>query len=318
MKHRLNMNKIKGAIPLIDPSFLNTPQFISKGLSDIFNCQLMVKIETLNPIKSFKGRGAELLIAQIEEFDPIVCASAGNFGQAMAYACQKKKIPLTVFVSKNANIYKIEMMRSFGAVVKLMGQDFDEAKIIAKTFAAEQEMHFFEDGEDLETLAGAGTIGLELLKFPDALDTLLIPLGNGALFSGIGRVFKEFSPQTELIAVQSEGAPSMVESIRSQKLITYPSVNTISDGIAIRLPVKQSLIDLEHMIDDALLVSDNATLKAMKLLHQHLGIACEPSAAVGIAAMADNKNRWRNKKIGTIICGGNLTPDQFKNWIMND
>tara|TARA_B100000900_G_C20513984_1_gene689244 strand:+ start:184 stop:1122 length:939 start_codon:yes stop_codon:yes gene_type:complete len=312
------MNKIKGAIPLIDPSFLNTPQFISKGLSDIFNCQLMVKIETLNPIKSFKGRGAELLIAQIEEFDPIVCASAGNFGQAMAYACQKKKIPLTVFVSKNANIYKIEMMRSFGAVVKLMGQDFDEAKIIAKTFAAEQEMHFFEDGEDLETLAGAGTIGLELLKFPDALDTLLIPLGNGALFSGIGRVFKEFSPQTELIAVQSEGAPSMVESIRSQKLITYPSVNTISDGIAIRLPVKQSLIDLEHMIDDALLVSDNATLKAMKLLHQHLGIACEPSAAVGIAAMADNKNRWRNKKIGTIICGGNLTPDQFKNWIMND
>ena len=312
------MNKIKGAIPLIDPSFLNTPQFISKGLSDIFNCQLMVKIETLNPIKSFKGRGAELLVAQIEEFDPIVCASAGNFGQAMAYACQKKKIPLTVFVSKNANIYKIEMMRSFGAVVKLMGQDFDEAKIIAKTFAAEQEMHFFEDGEDLETLAGAGTIGLELLKFPDALDTLLIPLGNGALFSGIGRVFKEFSPQTELIAVQSEGAPSMVESIRSQKLITYPSVNTISDGIAIRLPVKQSLIDLEHMIDDALLVSDNATLKAMKLLHQHLGIACEPSAAVGIAAMADNKNRWRNKKIGTIICGGNLTPDQFKNWIMND
>jgi len=312
------MNKIKGAIPLIDPSFLNTPQFISKGLSDIFNCQLMVKIETLNPIKSFKGRGAELLIAQIEEFDPIVCASAGNFGQAMAYACQKKKIPLTVFVSKNANIYKIEMMRSFGAVVKLMGQDFDEAKIIAKTFAAEQEMHFFEDGEDLETLAGAGTIGLELLKFPDALDTLLIPLGNGALFSGIGRVFKEFSPQTELIAVQSEGAPSMIESIRSQKLITYPSVNTISDGIAIRLPVKQSLIDLEHMIDDALLVSDNATLKAMKLLHQHLGIACEPSAAVGIAAMADNKNRWRNKKIGTIICGGNLTPDQFKNWIMND
>jgi threonine dehydratase len=312
------MNKIKEAIPLIDPSFLNTPQFISKGLSDIFNCQLMVKIETLNPIKSFKGRGAELLIAQIEEFDPIVCASAGNFGQAMAYACQKKKIPLTVFASKNANIYKIEMMRSFGAVVKLMGQDFDEAKIIAKTFAVEQEMHFFEDGEDLETLAGAGTIGLELLKFPDALDTLLIPLGNGALFSGIGRVFKEFSPQTELIAVQSEGAPSMVESIRSQKLITYSSVNTISDGIAIRLPVKQSLIDLEHMIDDALLVSDNATLKAMKLLHQHLGIACEPSAAVGIAAMADNKNRWRNKKIGTIICGGNVTPDQFKNWIMND
>ena len=112
MKHRLSMNKIRGAIPLIDPTFLNTPQFFSKGFSDVFCCQLMVKIETLNPIKSFKGIGAELLIAQIEEFDPVVCASAGNFGQAMAYACKKKKIPLTVFASKNANIYKIEMMRS--------------------------------------------------------------------------------------------------------------------------------------------------------------------------------------------------------------
>ena len=91
MNHRLSIDEIRRGLPLIDPSFLNTPQFISKGLSDLFDCQLTVKIETLNPIKSFKGRGAELLIAQIEEYDPIVCASAGNFGQAMAYACQKKK-----------------------------------------------------------------------------------------------------------------------------------------------------------------------------------------------------------------------------------
>ena len=150
MKHRLSMNKIRGAIPLIDPTFLNTPQFFSNGLSDVFCCNLMVNIETLNPIKSFKGRGAELLLAQIEEFDPVVCASAGNFGQAMAYACNKKKIFLTVFASINANKYKIEMMRSFGAVVKLMGEDFDEAKIIAKKFAYKQKMQFIEDGKDLE------------------------------------------------------------------------------------------------------------------------------------------------------------------------
>jgi threonine dehydratase len=94
-------------------------------------------------------------------------------------------------------------------------------------------------------------------------------------------------------------------------------VNTISDGIAIRLPVKQSLLDLEHLIDDSFLVSDNDTLKAMKLLHQHLGIVSEPSAAVGIAAILNNKDRWRTKKVGTVICGSNLTPDQLKNWIMN-
>jgi len=317
MNHRLSMDKIRQAIPLIDPSFLNTPQFISKGLSDHFDCQLTVKIETLNPIKSFKGRGAETLISQAAPDKAIVCASAGNFGQAMAYACQKKKIPLTVFASKNANTYKIEMMRSFGATVLLMGEDFDEAKIIAKTHAKKLQLRFVEDSQDIETLAGAGTIGLELLNLPYTLDALLISLGNGALLGGIGRVIKELSPQTELIAVQAEGAPAMIESIRSQKLISHPSVNTISDGIAIRLPVKQSLLDLEHLIDDTLLVSDRTTLKAMKLLHQHLGIVSEPSAAVGIAAILDNKDRWRSKKVGAVICGSNLTPDQLKNWIMN-
>jgi threonine dehydratase len=235
MNHRLNMDKIRQAIPLIDPSFLNTPQFISKGLSDHFDCQLTVKIETLNPIRSFKGRGAEMFISQAAPDEPIVCASAGNFGQAMAYACQKKKIPLTVFASKNANTYKIEMMRSFGATVILMGEDFDEAKIIAKAHAKKLQLRFVEDSQDIETLAGAGTIGLELLNLPYSLDALLISLGNGALLGGIGRVIKELSPQTELIAVQSEGAPAMIESIRSQKLISHPSVNTISDGIAIRL-----------------------------------------------------------------------------------
>ena len=169
MNHRLNMDKIRQAIPLIDPSFLNTPQFISKGLSDHFDCQLTVKIETLNPIRSFKGRGAEMFISQAAPDEPIVCASAGNFGQAMAYACQKKKIPLTVFASKNANTYKIEMMRSFGATVLLMGEDFDEAKIIAKAHAKKLQLRFVEDSQDIETLAGAGTIGLELLNLPYSL-----------------------------------------------------------------------------------------------------------------------------------------------------
>ena len=209
------------------------------------------------------------------------------------------------------------MIQSFGAVVKLMGKDFDEAKLIAKAHAKKLQLRFVEDGQDIETLAGAGTIGLELLKLPYTLDTLLIPLGNGALFSGIGRVFKELNPQTELIAVQSEGAPSMIESIRSQKLISHATVNTISDGIAIRLPVKQSLIDLDPLIDDTLLVSDSTTLEAMKLLHQHVGIVSEPSAAVGIAAILDNKDRYRTKKVGAVICGSNLTSGQLKNWIMN-
>lgn len=315
-QHRLTISKIRQAVTLIDPVFLQTPQFISKGLSDALNCELTVKIETLNPIKCFKGRGAEVLVSNVKNNQPIVCASAGNFGQAMAYACLKKGIDLTVFASTNANPYKIDRMQHFWAKVIIEGHDFDAAKILARAFAATNGLRFIEDGEVIETLQGAATIGLELMKLPSSLDTLLIPLGNGALFSGIARVFKELSPGTSLVAVQAKGAPAMLDSLRSKKYISHPTVATIADGIAVRLPVAQALIDLASLVDETQLVSDPSIIEAMKLIHHHLGLVVEPSAAVGVAAILAHPYKWKNLRVGTIICGANLTPEQTKDWIL--
>ena len=240
-----------------------------------------------------------------------MCASAGNFGQAMAYACRKTRVKVVVYASINANPYKIERMRSLGAEVVLYGGDFDAAKEEAKQQATKAGIRMIEDGLAAETVEGAGTIGLELLS-EGKLDSLLIPLGNGALFNGIARVFKELSPETRMVAVQAAGASAMVDSWKSNKIVIHEKVNTIADGIAVRLPIPETLVDMKSLADEALLVKETSIIKAMKLLHLHAGLVPEPSAAVGIAAILENRNLFEGKRVTTIICGGNLTETQIK------
>ncbi|WP_369411810.1 threonine ammonia-lyase [Chryseolinea lacunae] len=299
----------------IDRVFSQTPQFVDDGLSGVTGARVVLKVETLNPIRSFKGRGADLLVSEADPSVPLCCASAGNFGQAMAYACRKRNLPLTVYASTNANALKVEKMKHFGANVILHGEDFDAAKLEARRVAQHSGGRFVEDSLDIETLEGAATIGVELLQFPEPIDTLLIALGNGALLNGIARIYKERSPHTSIIAVQAKGAPAMVESWQQKKIITHPSVNTIADGVAVRLPVPQALQDMEGMVDDALLVDEASIIQAMKLIHLHSGVATEPSGALGIAALLENKSRFANHTVATVLCGGNLTEHQMKVWL---
>lgn len=163
-------------------------------------------------------------------------------------------------------------------------------------------------------MEGAGTIGLELLAFTEPLDVLLIALGNGAMINGIGRIFKERSPRTKIIAVQAKGAPAMAESWRKKTLVTYEHSDTIADGIAVRIPVPEALEDMNGIVDEAVLVKEDSILEAMKLLHLHAGIVTEPSGAVGLAAILENKKEYRGKTIATIICGGNVTEQQLHSW----
>lgn len=314
--HRLSISHVNEAVGRIDPVFLNSPQYICESLSDHFDLELTSKVEMVNPIRSFKGRGAEVLVSKATPNEAIVCASAGNFGQAMAYSCRKKGLELTVYASIHANPYKLDRMRAMGAKVVLAGIDFDEAKTIARKKAEEAKSRFVEDSQDIETLVGTGTIALELLKLPYEIEVMLVSLGNGALLGGITRVMKELSPRTKIVAVQAIGAPAMIESLNEGKRISHPTVNTIADGIAVRLPVQQALDDLQGMVDDFILVKDESTIAAMKLIHAHMGLVTEPSGAIGVGALLENKERFKGKKVATILCGGNLTAEQIKQWIV--
>lgn len=315
INHRLSIESVQDAIKIIDPIFLNSPQFVSESLSELFDLNLVVKLETANPLRSFKGRGAEVFASRAAAKTHFICASAGNFGQAMAYSCRERKLRLTVYASKNASPFKLERMRAMGAEIILFGDDFDSAKLEAKRKSKEISATFIEDSQNIESLEGAATIGLELLNFKSKIDIVLIALGNGALFNGVARVIRHFSPDTKIIAVQAKGASAMIDSWRSSNIVTYETTNTIADGIAVRLPIPQALIDMNGLVDDTLLVDDKSIIEAMQLVHQHLGIVSEPSGAVGIAAILENRSHFKNQAVATIICGGNLSAEQMKLWL---
>ena len=319
-EHRLSLEQIARAARSIDPVFLNTPQFVCEPLSQALDIPLLVKVETLNPIRSFKGRGADFFLQSVLEkfpqrdFPPLFCASAGNFGQAMAYTCRKHGLPLTVYASIHANPLKIERMRALGAQVVLQGEDFDAAKMAARQQAQVVGGWMVEDGYEVAISEGAGSIGVELLRYPQPLAAVVVPLGNGALLGGIGRWIRAHSPQTQIIGVQAAGAPAMERSWRSKTLIELPQMATIADGIGVRVPIPEALQDMEGVVDEVWLVSEEAILEAMRLVQQHLGLLLEPSGAVGVAALLEHRPAGEGL-VGTLLCGGNLTEEQRRAWL---
>lgn len=312
---RVSLQRIEHAARVIDPVFLHSPQLVCETLGNALGVCMALKIETLNPIRSFKGRGADLLVSGAAAGVPLMCASAGNFGQAMAYACRRHGLPLTVYASTQASSLKVERMRALGAAVIQHGLDFDDAKAHARGVAQASGIRFVEDSLDIETVEGAGTIGLEWLALPEPLDTLLVPLGNGAMFNGIASVMKARKPATRMIAVQAAEAPAMIRSWRAGRVIQHAQARTIADGVAVRCPVPQALDDMRGLVDDAILVREQTIIDAMRLIHRHAGVVAEPSGALGVAAVLEQPHAFQNQRVGTIICGGNLTAEQMQQWL---
>ena len=314
---RLSLTEIAAAAELIDPVFLHTPQYLSEPLNDELGLSLVCKIETLNPIRSFKGRGADFLLARLPAATgKLVCASAGNFGQGLAYAARRRGWPLQVFAAETANPLKLERMRALGAAVQLAGRDFDEAKDAAKAAALRHGWRYIEDGREPAISEGAGTMAVELLRWPEAFDAIVAPLGNGALLSGIGTWCKAYAPATRIIGACMNGAPAMEQSWRARQTIQTNSARTIADGIAVRVPVAEALQDLAAVADDIWLLDDEDLLSAMRLAHQHLGLVLEPAGAAGLAAVMKQRDALAGQLVATILCGGNLTEEQRRRWLI--
>ncbi len=310
----LSATEIEEAASKIDPAYRNSPLMSDTGLDAVLGVDLSLKVECLNPIRSFKGRGADLFVAGLDTPSRIICASAGNFGQGIARAGRTRGHAVTVFAAENANPFKIEAMRRFGAEVRLEGADFDAAKIAAQQYAQSQDAHFVEDGAVPSVAEGAGTIALEMTKADFRPDIVLIPLGNGALSTGMGAWFKNIDPAIEIICVVAEGAPSMKLSFERNQLITTPAADTIADGIAVREPVPYALECMRSTVDTVVAVNDETIIKAMRLIHRHLGLAVEPAGAAGVAALLADSERWRGERVASVLCGSNMTPEQLKKW----
>jgi threonine dehydratase len=315
---RLCLQRIAEARGSIDPEFLDSPQYEAETIGALFGCRLVVKIESLNPIRSFKGRGAQYLTSKLPRGARLVCSTTGNFGQGMAYAARKSGHALTVFTGTQANPLKVDRMRALGAEVRQVGEDADEAQVAAETHALDTGALLICDGRDAAIAEGAGTIAVELLQWPHSFDAILVPVGDGALIAGVGRWIKAHAPDTRVIGVCSAAAPAMARSRDARRILRVPARDTIADGLSISTPHAETLADFDGIVDDILLVDDPALVGGMRLAHRELGLVLEPSGAAGLAALSQYRLRFHGRRVATILTGGNVTPDQFRSWLLPD
>ena len=286
---------------------------MSDPLSRRLGVSTVLKVETVNPIRSFKGRGADYLVNRLGDTKrELVCASAGNFGQGMAYACRKRGVHLVVYVAITANRLKIDRMRDLGAKIEIEVGDFDAAKDAAKRHSEQTGAMYVEDGLLGPIGEGAGTIALELAD-GDPIDAIFVPLGNGSLVNGIGTWLKRHT-KTRVIAVCAAGAPSMALSWKAKRAIDAP-VDTIADGIAVRVPIPGAVDIMQATVDDVMLVTDDDMRAAMRMLFHDAGLLVEPAGAAGIAAIKQCAGELKDARVATVLTGGNLTGEQIRDWI---
>jgi threonine dehydratase len=292
----LTPESIRAAHDRIAPVFTRAPQYIHEGLSQRLGVPVIVKVETVNPIRSFKGRGTWIAVqalageGRIGPHRPIVVESAGNFGQGIAFAARAVGAPAIVFVSRNANRGKVARMRLLGATVIETGEDFDDARAAGETHAAEHGHTHVIDGEDARISTGAATMALELTDAVEAGDlpslaVIAVPVGNGALINGVGSWLKAIAPSCRVIGIQAEGAAAMTLSWRAGRPIETDEIAAYADGIASRVATPNAVAWLEGRVDDMRTVSEEALHAAQDELTLELGITVEGAAAASWAGL---------------------------------
>lgn len=292
----LEPTAIRAAHATIPSVFRDTPQYVHDGLSARLGVPVAVKVETANPIRSFKGRGTWVALSSLASAGavstarPVVCASAGNFGQGVAWAARALGVVATVFVALSANPAKVARMRALGAEVVEVDGDFDDARAASEAHVRDGRAHLLVDGDDTRVSTGAATLALELT---DGVGTgalpspavASVPVGNGALIVGVGSWLRAAAPACRVVGVQAEGAAAMTLSWRAGRPIDTPSAATYADGIASRIAIPSAVALMAGRVDDMLTVSEDALRAAQAELTAELGITVEGAAAASWAGL---------------------------------
>ena len=287
-----------------------TPQLQAHAIGERLDAEVWLKREDCTPIGSFKLRGAITTAGALADGVSdagVYVASAGNYGLAIVYACARYGIRVTVVAPEEATPSKLERIRLLGGTVEIHGNDFDVAKGYAKEKAHEAGGVFWEDGVIEQMATGAGTIATELLGHPEPWDTVVVSLGNGSLIKGIAQEMKRRSPDTEVVGVVADGAPSMAQALQGQAWDESAPVDTLADGLAVRVPIPKIVEELIGLVDEVWMVSEPDILPAVKTLMELEQVLAEPSAATPIAAMADHREEIRGKRIAAIVSGAHLS-----------
>lgn len=290
----------------------NTPLQRNFNLSEEFDCNIFLKREDLQTVRSFKIRGAynKMAATPREELEKgVVCASAGNHAQGVAFSCSAMKVKGRIYMPSVTPKQKINKVKLFGkgyVEVILVGDTYDDSYIEAKKDSEENGTVFVHPFDDDKTIEGQGTIGLEVLeKLTQTIDYVFITIGGGGLASGIGSCMKQLSPHTKIIGVEPKGAAAMQQSLRKGKIITLDFIDSFVDGAAVKRVGERTFAICKEVLDDIILVDEGKVCTTILKLYNEEGIVVEPAGALGIAALDTFRKEIKGKNVVCIVCGSN-------------
>lgn len=305
-------DKIEKAQKNLKGVVLHTPLQFSINLSEKYQASIYLKREDLQQVRSYKIRGAYNKISQLnkkQKSKGIVCASAGNHAQGVAFSCRLLQIYGKIYMPKTTPKQKIKQVQLFGksfVEIVLIGDTFDDAFQAAKQFSTKNKLEFIHPFDDLEVIAGQGTVGLEILSEEiTTIDYLLVPIGGGGLAAGVSTVFKQVSPKTKLIGVEPEGAPSMQQAIYLEQPVLLDKINSFVDGAAVKQVGKETYKVCKDTLDQIVLVPEGKVCTTILQLYNEEAMVVEPAGALTIAALDFVKHKIKGKNVVCVVSGSN-------------
>ena len=305
----LTLKDIEAAARRLSGHVLETPCLPSRTLGGMAGCEVYLKFENQQFTASFKERGALNRIAQLSDAQRlrgVLAVSAGNHAQGVAYHAQRLGIPATIVMPRFAPAVKVDNTRRFGAAVVLEGDTFDVARNHGLQLAVQRGLTVVHPYDDLAVAAGQGTLGREMLAQQPDIDTLLVAVGGGGLISGVATAARAIKPGIDVIGVQTERFPAVWNAVHGEQRESGQA--TIADGIAVKHPGVLTLPLIRSLVNDVLLVGEDDIEQAIVLLLEIEKTVVEGAGAVGLAALLRYRQRFAGRKVGLILCGGNIEP----------
>ena len=313
------IDDIRAAAGRIEGAVIRTPMLVSRTLSDIIGAEIWLKFENLQFTAAYKERGALNKLLQLSPEDRargVIAASAGNHAQAVAYHAKRLGIPATIVMPESTPTVKVTQTEGHGAKVVLHGTIVDDAFVKARELALENGYVFIHAFDDPQIIAGAGTVALEMLEAAPGLDTIIVPIGGGGLMSGVSIAARAVKPDIELIGVEAELYPSMKCAIQDCQMPL--GGDTLAEGIAVKQPGELTSRILKDYANDVVLASERELERAVAMLVGIEKTVVEGAGAAGLAAMLADPERYKGKKVATLLCGGNIDTHLLANVLVRD
>tara|TARA_A100001015_G_scaffold103437_1_gene114807 strand:- start:824 stop:2038 length:1215 start_codon:yes stop_codon:yes gene_type:complete len=309
---QINIDLIRDASKELFGNIIRTPTIRSQYLSRAINADVFLKLENLQYTSSFKVRGAYVSIKRLQEKQKrmgVIAMSAGNHAQAVAWWAQKERVKATIVMPEQAPLSKVMKTKSLGAEVILKGRTLNESQTFVSELVHNKKLTLIHPYDDPNVVIGQGTLGLEIMDDIKNLELLVIPIGGGGLISGISIIAKSLNPNIKIFGVQTEKFPSMYNVIHKKDLEILG--DTLADGIAVKRPGKITSEIIKDHVDEILLINEFELEKAISSLFENERVVAEGAGAAGVAAIMKNKDIFSGKKVGTVICGGNIDARLF-------